>query len=197
MATSTARPKKRMLHVGTRTRAFDVLGLDLIVLEYDATLSEGTLERLTPSSATSGYDRIAIEHDHVKGGQEAGHKAFIPIAGAVYRCEGIELVPQRVIRWATYDEQLGFTELTEDQALALGSASAPSARPEPLPDLHGFSIEQIRYANNLRDSILQALQSKGRTDLIARVRKVRSAKWFLAQSRKDELGRIEAIERLD
>jgi len=156
----------RHFHVGAKTRAFDALGVDLIVLATEEGVSPGALQRLPGRQSVSARTRL-------EAGQK-GFAAFDPVDGGVYCAEGVEYRPVAVTHYFRYDAAVGFQPLTEAQAIAASTPKPDETRPK----LVGVR-EKIAEATPVREAMVVLLERAGRSDLLPRLLWHTLSAWFV------------------
>ncbi len=166
-------------HVGRKTHAFDVLGRDLLIAAYHAGQKGGQVFELA-----EGGSEHQLQPVSENGKAHAGHRAFSVRDGGVYRVVGVEMRPVAVERYVSYDQGIGFSELSEEAARSLVGRS--------LPELHG-SPRQCLWAADIRKKALAGIRSP---QLAAGLKGQVSAKWWIARQHNTPDQWLHEAERL-
>lgn len=175
--------KPRLLHVGRRTRLFDVLDTDLIVLEYLEPISTGELRAVNGiNNGTLALERISATKS--QEGESGGFHAYSPVHGQMYVCEGVEYVARPVEKYFAYDKDRGFIELTDEQVRTRAQAMMPPpeltvSEAKPLVG----DPKDVELATAIRDRLVGQMRSEKREALLAPLLKHTFARWFITRDR--------------
>lgn len=168
-------PTQRLYHLGAKTRAFDALAQDLIVVAHDAQITDGAASEVTGGTANGDLAFTRLTPTASTGNERRGAHAYTPVSGKIYLLDGVEMVPTRVRRYVIFDEQAGFRELTREEAVSLLVHAEPDRSVAgSLPTLIG-RVGDVARALPVRDRMLQTLPPA----YTAQVRYHTYARWYL------------------
>ena len=193
----TTDPKQqppRVYHVGTKTHCFDALGKDLLVTAFEENVGEAGVEELTGMDGPRSPRLQPLEPTSRQGNGKKGYLAFQANSDAVYRIQGVEYVPVHRVRYVRFDRNIGFRELTRDEAMAIlakrDAASHDHQKQRPLPDdpstwpdLTG-KADDVRRAEQVRLRVRDML-SREAPELLPQLLWHKFARWYLRYEDQD------------